>query len=58
MNDNGHIIGIDIGGTNFRVGQVSCKGEVGNVQLMPSKFLAEADDSVQQIGRASWRETV
>jgi allose kinase len=49
--NNGCIICIDIGGTNFRIGQVSYHGDVENVQIMPSQFLAEDGDAVETLGR-------
>ena len=50
IENNGCIICIDIGGTNFRIGQISYKGDVENVRIMPSKFLAEASDAVETLG--------
>lgn len=49
MIENDYIIGIDIGGTNFRAGLVSSNGSVSNVQIMPSRFLGETDDGVLRL---------
>ena len=36
------IIGVDIGGTNFRIGCVTSAGEISNVKIVPSNFLSRS----------------
>ncbi|MEG0585600.1 MAG: allose kinase [Christensenellaceae bacterium] len=44
-----YIVGIDIGGTNFRIGAVTLNGEVSDVKIIPSKFLSESGDAVANL---------
>lgn len=38
-----YVIGIDIGGTNFRIGAVDSEGEIHHFKQMPSYFLTEGN---------------
>ncbi|WP_302760863.1 allose kinase [Christensenella hongkongensis] len=43
MEEERWIVGIDIGGTNFRIGCVSTSGRVANVKITPSSFLTRGE---------------
>lgn len=46
---NGNVIGIDIGGTNFRIGTVSLLGDVSHVEIQSSKFIGSSGDALGTI---------
>ncbi len=41
-----YIVGIDIGGTNFRIGAVNLSGEIFDIKVMRSNFLSSGGDAV------------
>lgn len=49
MEKSRNIIGIDIGGTNFRIGTVSTNGDMRHVEIIPSSFVGEADAPLKAI---------
>ncbi len=46
MAERGIIIGVDLGGTNFRIGGMSPEGRVSDVKIRPSAFIGEADSAI------------
>lgn len=49
MEKRKNIIGIDIGGTNFRLGVVSTDGCVRNIKIVPSDFVGNGGDPLETI---------
>lgn len=47
---NGTVIGIDIGGTNLRIGCVDPKGNISNYYKCSSRVLVETDNSIRTTG--------
>ncbi len=50
--DTGTVIGIDIGGTNFRIGAVGTDGTVARVNVASSSFIGRAKDPLEAIAAA------
>lgn len=46
-----YIVGIDIGGTNFRIGSVNLSGEIFDIKIMRSNFLSKGGDAVATLAK-------
>ena len=50
--DTGHVIGIDIGGTHFRIGAVGTDGTIREADVIPSRFIGSASRPLGAIADA------
>ena len=48
-NSNGRIIGIDVGGTNFRIGAVSAEGDVTQFRKIPADEVFSTEDALTDL---------
>ena len=48
-NTNGRIIGIDVGGTNFRIGAVSAEGDVTQFRKIPADEVFSTEDALTDL---------